>query len=389
MQGHDAPAGISGDNDDRDEQATFLELFFDLVFVYAITQIAAYIHHENDIEAFLRMTLIFALVWWSWEQFTWTGNGIDLQRPAARVWVLVATASAFFMAQNISGAFTVDGEWFSVPFAATMGIGLGLYWWGLRGETEHQRALHTYLPFSIAGLVVAATAGFVPGGAQLWVYLAAFGLFFASGEAAMFGTPFHIYPKHFAERHGLIVIIALGESIIAVGLGAQELDRSAEFAVAIATGMLLVCMLWWSYFAWFQQSTEHALRERAAHSRGTLARDLYAWAHLPIVFGIMCLSVAGEEVVAHPGEHLATVGRFGLAAGTGLFQIGIAVAHYRARHEVLYERIAASAVSIVLVAVLPDMRALALVLIVGGLFIAALASEKVRRGRALQPQPQA
>ena len=324
------------DHDEREEQATFLELFFDLVFVYAITQIASYIHHENDVEAFLRATLVFALVWWSWEQFSWTGNGIDLHQPAARVWVLVATASAFFMAQNVPLAFTHDGEWFSVPFAVTMSIGLGLYWWGLRQEREHQRALVTYLPLAVAGVAVAAAGGFVPAGAQHWLYIAAFALFFASGEASQFGTPFHIYPKHFAERHGLIVIIALGESVIAVGLGSADLERSAEFAIAIATGLGLVCLLWWAYFDWFHGSTEEALRDRAPHSRGGLARDLYAFGHFPIVFGIMCLAVAGEEVVAHPEDALSTVGRFGLVAGTGLFQLGIAATHYRAQREVLY-----------------------------------------------------
>lgn len=366
------------DHAEREQGATFLELFFDLVFVYAITQVAAFVHHDGDVDAYLRAALIFGMIWWAWSQFTWAGNGINLRDRRATVAMLAATGAAFFLAQDVPAAFTGDGEWFSVPFAITMVIGNGLYWWGLRDEPEHQRALVTYLPLTLLAVVLTGAGGFASGSVQPWVYLAALGLFLGSTIAAQRGTPFHIYPRHFAERHALIVIVALGESVVAVGVGAQGLGRSGEFALAAAAGVGAVCVLWWSYFDWFQEAAEHALRNRAPHDRATLARDVYTWIHLPIVFGIVCIAVAAEEVLAHPGHHLESVGRFGLALGTLLFQGGIIAAHHRGTGVLLVERTAGTVVAVAAVVLLSDLDALPLTLLIAAIIVATLVVERLR-----------
>lgn len=363
---------------DRESGSTFVELFFDLVFVYAITQLAGFIHAGHDAEAFLRAALIFAMVWWVWEQFTWAGNGVEVSGPVATVAMLAATGAAFFMAQGVPDAFTGDGEWFSLPFAIAMGIGLSLYWLGLRHEREHQRALVSYLPLTCAGVVMAGAGGFTPDGVQPWMYLSSFLLFVGAGWAAQFGTPFHVYPRHFAERHALIVTVALGESIIAVGVGAGGLERSPDFAFAVLAGFTAVAVLWWSYFAWFRGSTEHFMRLREPHNRAAFARDIYAWAHLPIVFGVVLVAVAAESVIARPGEPLEDVSRTGLATGTALFQLGIVAAHWRASREVLVERALGAGVAVALVAVLPEGNALPLMLGATGAIAAALAAERAR-----------
>ncbi|MGD9933186.1 MAG: low temperature requirement protein A [Dehalococcoidia bacterium] len=375
------------DHAEREQGATFLELFFDLVFVYAITQVAAFIHHEGDVEAYLRAALIFGMIWWAWSQFTWAGNGINLRDRRATVATLAATGAAFFLAQDVPAAFTSEGEWFSVPFALTMLIGNGLYWWGLRDEPEHQRALLTYLPLTALAVLVAGAGGFASESAQPWAYLGALGLFLAATITAQRGTPFHIYPRHFAERHALIVIVALGESVIAVGVGAQGLERSGEFALAAAVGVAAVCLLWWSYFDWFQEATEHVLRGRPAHDRASLARDLYTWLHLPIVFGVVCIAVAAEEVLAHPGDHLEAIGWFGLAAGTLLFQGGIIAAHYRGTGRLLVERSIGAGVAVAAVAAFRDLDALLLAALVVAIIVASLAVERVRGVGVEHPAP--
>ena len=366
-------------HEDSDKSAAFLELFFDLVFVYAITQLAAFIHHDHDADGFLRATLLFAIIWWGWSQFTWTCNGIDTGDRWAQLAVLAATVLAFFMAQGLGDAFTAEGEWFSVPFAAIMLIGLGLYWWGLRNQAEHQRALVTYLPLTVLAALVAAAAGFLPGEAQEWGYAATILLFVVAGLAAGLGTPFHVYARHFAERHSLIVIVALGESIIAVGVGSAELERTTRFAIAAGAGAAGACVIWWSYFAWFQEAMEHLLHEAGPHGRSNLARDAYTFAHVPIVLGIVGIAIAAEEVIAHPSEPLAGYARFALASGNALFLLGIVAAYRRAASAWLIERTAAAASIAVVVALLTDLDALPLGLVAVGIHIAALVIEAIRR----------
>jgi low temperature requirement protein LtrA len=369
-------------HEDADKGAAFLELFFDLVFVYAITQLAGFVHGDHDAGGFLRATMLFAIIWWGWSQFTWTCNGIDTGDRRAQVAVLAATILAFFMAQGLPDAFTADGEWFSMPFAAIMLVGLGLYWWGLRDEAEHQRALVTYLPLAAAAALVTGVAGFLPDAAQEWGYGATIILFIVAGLAAGVGTPFHVYAGHFAERHALIVIVALGESVIAVGVGSGELERSTAFAFAVGAGAAGVCVFWWSYFAWFQESLEDLLQRAGPHGRSNLARDAYTFAHVPIVLGIVGIAISAEEVIAHPSEPLAGYARFALAAGNALFLLGFVAAYRRAAGSWLFERGTAAIAIVVLVALLPGMAALAMGMVALGLYVPALALEAYRRARS-------
>ncbi len=325
-------------HEERETQAAFLELFFDLVFVYAITQVAALIQHHHDAEGFARAVAIFLLIWWGWSQFTWTLNGINVADRRVHVAVLVATVLAFFMAEGLPDAYTAEGEWFSVPFALMMTIGLALYWWGLGDEPEHQRALVTYLPLAAVGGIAAGVTGFLPDGAQEWGYGATIVLFVVAGIVSALGTPFHIYPRHFAERYGLIVIIALGESMVAVGVGSAGLERTWEFAFAVALGAGAIGVLWWAYFDWFQEATEHAIRRIEPDLRAPAARDIYTYAHFPIVLGVIAIAVAAEQMFAHPTEPLAGYARFAMASGTTLYFGGIVIAHYRAYKVVLVER---------------------------------------------------
>ena len=261
-----------------------------------------------------------------WSQFTWAGNAIDVNARFVRLAVLGATVTGFFMAQGVPNALTTDGEWFSVPFGLTMAIGLAIYWVGLAGQSEHQRALVTYVPVAGAGAVLAMVAGFLGDAWQEWAYGAVLLLLVASGLTAQAGTPFHVYPKHFAERHGLIVIIALGESIIAVGVGSAGLERTGEFFLAVAVGAAFACILWWAYFDWFTESAERALSALASHGRARLARDVYTYLHFPIVLGIVGVAVGLEEIIAHPDEPMNDYARLSMGGGLALYLLAIAAA---------------------------------------------------------------
>jgi low temperature requirement protein LtrA len=368
------------------QRVTFLELFFDLVFVYAVTQIVGFIRDRHSIGSYAAAALIFLIVWWAWSQFTWLGNAIDMDDRWHRVAVLAASGTAFFMARALPDAFRDGAPWFTVSYGLTMAIGLSLYWWGLRDDRDHQRALNSYLPIVIPATLIVAVAGFVAPGARTLVYLVAVVGLAASGAAAERGGAFRITASHFAERHSLIVIVALGESLIAVGVAASGLESTARSAAAIVVGVVGVLALWWAYYDWFAGKTEQHMHDTPLERRASYARDAYTFGHYPLVFGIVAFAVAIEEAVAHPKQPLETFALFGLGAGIALYLVTTAVVHLRSGGGVLGERIAAAMAMALLAAVSTDLDAIFALAGVVALLIAALTAEWLRyRSRADGP----
>ena len=358
-----------------DHSVTVLELFFDLVFVYAITQIAALIRNEHSIRGYALGALVFLIVWWSWSQFTWTGNAIDLNERVPQIGVLVATGTAFFMARGVGNAYGDAAWWFTVPYGLTMAIGLGLYWWGLRHDRGHQQALRAYFPIVIPGVLIVVAAGFIDEGARTWIYVLAVLVLGASGVSAERSRAFRIAPSHFAERHSLIVIIALGESLIAVGVASSGLERTIESVSAVTVGVIGALALWWAYFDWFSDKTEQRFRDTASDEQAMFARDAYTFGHYPLVFGVVAFAIAVEEAIAHPQEALEATGRFGLGVGLALFLATTAAIHLRASGNLLVERLIAAVAMAAVAALAADLTAIRALSAVVGLLVVALTIE--------------
>jgi low temperature requirement protein LtrA len=190
-------------------------------------------------------------------------------------------------------------------------------------------------------------------------------------------TGFRVSPHHFAERYALFIIIALGESIVAVGTGLTGHTEDLSFALALSVAFVGVAAIWWAYFDFTAAVLERALARRPAEIRGPLARDVFTLCHFPMVLGIIFFAVAAKKTVAAPGEPLSDAGRFALGAGIALFLLGFALGRYRVIRHVAYERLAAAAAAIVAVAALPDADGLALMAIVVGVLVVGLAWETV------------
>jgi low temperature requirement protein LtrA len=361
-----------------ERRTTFLELFFDLVFVYAITQIVGFIRDRHSVGSYAAAALIFLIVWWAWSQFTWTGNAIDLDDRWHRVAVLAAAGTAFFMARAVPDAFRDGAPWFTVSYGLTMAIGLWLYWWGLRHNREHQKALRSYMPVVIPGTLLVVIAGFVEGGPRALVYVVAVVVLVASGAAAERSGAFRIATAHFAERHSLIVIIALGESLIAVGGASSGLESTARSATAIVVGVVGVLALWWAYYDWFAGKTEQYLHDTQSERQAAFARDAYTFGHFPLVFGIVAFAVAVEEAVAHPRRPLETFALFGLGVGISLYLVTTAAIHLRSGGGVLGERIAAAAAMALLAVAARDLDAIFSLTAAVVLLLAALTVEWLR-----------
>ncbi len=307
---------------------TFVELFFDLVFVFAITSVTQLVLHDLDWAGVGKGLLILWLVWWAWTQFTWTLNPADTNHVGVRLVTLAATAVAFFMAQAIPDAYDSAGAWFAFAYIGVRVLGLGLQLAQQSGVRDDVPTLLAWVSGSAFGLVAVAIGGLVESEARVIFWAVAVALDLVAAGRAGRGS-WTLNAAHFAERHGLIVIIALGESLIAAGVALAALDRDFEFFVGTASAVVLACAAWWIYFALAKERLEEFLEAQPSGGSGTVGRDVYSWGHLPIIAGIISFAVAAEQILTHLDEELSTEALLALSFGVVLYLGGIAAGLWR------------------------------------------------------------
>ena len=193
----------------EDQSTTFIELFFDLVFVYAVTQTVSLVHEELSWAGVEHAVIVFWLVWWAWTQFTWALNSADTTHPAVETVMLVATALAFLMAVTVPDAFGDAGGWFAATYIAVRVVGLALYGRVAWDDVAKRAAVRRFALLSAGGLAAVAGGGVVGGDARAWWWAAAVLLDVVAAVAAGAAEGWDVRPDHFSERHGLFVIIAL------------------------------------------------------------------------------------------------------------------------------------------------------------------------------------
>ena len=314
--------------------ATFVELFFDLVFVFAVTSITGFLLLNLNWGGVGRSVLILWLVWWAWTQFTWTLNPADTNHPAVRVITLSATAAAFFMAQAIPDAYTSAGAWFAFAYVIVRFLGLTLQLvLNFQGQ-EDARAVAVWVAGSAIGLILVVAGGLLPSPWREVMWASAIITDVLSASRAGRGR-WNLHAPHFAERHGLIVIIALGESLIAAGLALGHVPRDATFLIGTVASVIAICALWWIYFGLAKDELEDHLETRPSDDTGSEARNIYSWGHLPIIAGIIAFAVAIEQVLTHPDEALSAETLLALVFGVILYFGGIAYGlHHSGRRSV-------------------------------------------------------
>ncbi|MCU0505430.1 MAG: low temperature requirement protein A [Chloroflexi bacterium] len=306
---------------------TFVELFFDLVFVFAVTQITAKTAHDLTAEGVLRSILIGWLIWWAWTQYTWTLNPADTTHGAVRVLTLVATAAAFVMAASVPRAFTDEAIWFAVPYVAVRLMGLGLQ---VKVEMEREGADHAavyrWAGASLVGLALVLAGALGDPGVRSVLWLAAIGADLAAATLAGRAATWDLNPAHLAERHGLFVIIALGESLILAGAAIAGDELSLGLASAVGAAIVIACLLWWTYFGWLKDELEHRFAAADPRRLGPLARDAFSFAHFPLIAGIVGFAAAIEETVLHPDDPMPAAVLAALGVGVALFVASSALA---------------------------------------------------------------
>jgi low temperature requirement protein LtrA len=322
----------------REKAAHPLELFFDLVFVFAITQVVSLIVHDLSRGGILRGALVLALMWWAWTNWTWTSNVVDLEPRAIRVAILVSMLGVFGMAFAVPTAFLGDGDWLAYGYVLVRVVAAVVFVFGTRHDAAELKAVLSYLPISLTATAIVFVGGLVGGESMQWIWFGAISLeLLATASAGQ--TVWKVDAGHFAERHGLILIIALGEGIIAVGVALEGEQIGGSLALLLGAGLAGVAAMWWAYFDRQQEVMETALRQADAQETGRLARDVYSLLHYPMILGIVFYAVSLEEAFHHPNDPMETVVGVLFVVSVGLFLLAQAVATWRCWRTYLYERV--------------------------------------------------
>jgi low temperature requirement protein LtrA len=372
-------------------RVTTIELFFDLVFVFSLTQVTALMAGNLTGRGVVRGMLVLAVLWWSWTGYAWLANVVQAEEGLGRVAMFGAMAAMFVLALAVPESFDDFPGGLPGPvvvalaYLAVRVLHLVMFVLASDEDPQLRRQVWRFSPSAFGGAAVLLVASQLHGTAQTLAWVAALVVDYlgtilggASGWRLRSAS-------HFAERHGLIVIVALGESIVAIGVGVAHVPISWPIVVASVLGLTVAATLWWSYFDVVAIVAERVLRRAEGEERARLARDAYSYLHLPMVAGIV-LAALGIEQVLHGvaedsvglSEPLAMLPLAALYWGVAVYLIALAAFKYRTWRSVAVRRLVVAVVVIALGPVAAQLPALAALGLLAAVMVALVASESVR-----------
>jgi low temperature requirement protein LtrA len=312
-----------------EQRVSPLELFFDLVFVLSFTQVTLKMAHDPSWAGLGEGLLILAAVWWAWSAYAWLTNSIDPDQNLNRISMFAAMGGMLIVSLSIPQAFGDRGVLFGCAYFFVRAMQLVLYVRNTPGAAEEGdlQAILKLAPGFLLGSALLIVAGLLDGGARTSVWILA--ILVDWSTPLLFGTEeFHLDPGHFAERHGLIVLIALGESVLAIGAAAGFALDTGQ-VVAALLGIVAVAALWWAYFDVVAIVAERRLAEAPPGEQAPLARDAYSYLHFPLIAGIVLLALGFKETLPDTGAALDTVPAIALCCGPALYLLGQIAFRYR------------------------------------------------------------
>jgi low temperature requirement protein LtrA len=357
---------------DSEHRVTPLELFFDLVFVFAITQVTSLLADDPTWSGVLRGMLVLAALWWAWTAYAWLTSTMDVDEGGVRLAMLASMGAMLVVALAVPGAFGGNAVLFGAAYLLVRLLHLVLYAIVGRDDPNLLGAVLRLAPTAVFGASLLVLAGFLEGDERIGIWVLALAVDYAGPAVIGAGRGWRIAPEHFAERHGLIVLIALGESIIAIGVGAGFEVRTAVIAAA-ALGIVVVSALWWLYFDVAAIFARRRLLEARGVEQARIARDSYSYLHLPMVAGIVLFALGLKTTLGDVGEALGTVPAVGLCGGAALYLLAHIAFLFRATGRVFRRRTIGAIALLVLVPAaiaIPALAALALVSAVCSLVVA-------------------
>jgi low temperature requirement protein LtrA len=305
---------ITGDTSPA-TQVTTLELFFDLVFVFTITQVTRLLEHDLTPVGAGRALLVFGVLWWMYGGYAWLTNQVPPRTASRRILLLTGMVGFLLTAVATPTVFETTGVLFGVGYLVVNAVHLLLF--------RQSAAPHTVARLAACNLLSAAlvlAGGFLHGWAQLVGLAAALLVQFVTPR---FVAPhFDLNAAHFVERHGLLMIVALGESVIAIGMAVDVGHLTLDVVGTVVLALALPAALWWAYFSGDDIAAEQVLDSAEPGRRGMLAIRAYFYAHIPMLLGVVALAAGMHGVVAHPSDPLTVGYATALAAGVALFFLG-------------------------------------------------------------------
>jgi low temperature requirement protein LtrA len=296
-----------------------LELFFDLVFVFTITQLTAVLVHHPTGKALAQVVLMLTAIWWMYGAFAWLTNAVPPDRTALRLPLLGGMLAFFAISLVIPTAFTENGVVFACAYLVVIAVHTVLYMqsasWSVAGVWSFARMN------LVAGALI--LVGAIIGGTAEYVFWSLAVVIFVIVPALVPDDAGWLRPDHFVERHGLVVMVALGESVVAVGLGASGIDVSWEMLAVATLGLTLSAELWWVYFMGDDEEAKEALLEMTPTRWEFYATNVaYYWAHLVMLLGIVCIAAGLERAIGHAFDPLSFAQALELGGGTALYLAG-------------------------------------------------------------------
>jgi low temperature requirement protein LtrA len=356
------------------ERVTPLELFFDLVFVLALTQCTALMAHDPTWSGLAQGLLVLGMLWWAWTGYSWLTSVIDPEEGAVRLVMFGAIAAMLIVSLCVPAAFGGLALVFALAYGAVRVAHIGLF---MLASPEDDALRHSVLGLAASTLVAVsllAAASLFDGVAQGSIWLLA--LLLDMGGPYLYGAEgWKLVPEHFAERHGLIVIIALGESIVAIGVGAAgALDLSIGTAAVL--GVALTSGMWWVYFDVVAIVSGRRLADaEPGRVQNEMARDSYSYIHLVIVAGIVLVALGMKKTIGHAQDPLDTVPAAALFGGLALYLLGHVAFRYRHVRSVNRRRLGLALLLLALVPVETEVPALVTLAVANLLLWALLAYE--------------
>lgn len=365
------------DVSEQGKSASTLELFFDLVFVFAFTQVTSFLVEHQTWTGLAQGALILAAVWWGWAAYSWlTGAASAEENLVERLFLFGAMASMAIVALAVPDAFGDTALIFGIAYFIVRLLHVLLY--KRVAPPETRAAVRRVAPGILGGPALIAVAGFVDGPLAIGLWIVALAVDYG---IALFGNieGFRCDVGHFVERHQLIMIIALGESIVAigVGVGTEELTSGSMVVLAVFLGFTFIIALWWLYFDYIILAAGQRLAETSGYEQIRLAIESYSGLHLPIVGSIIFIAMGIEQALAHLHEPLGLIAAIGLCGGSALYLLGHSAWRYHDHRTVSVLRLVVAVVALGLTVVAVEVTAFVVLVALTALFVGLAVYETI------------
>jgi low temperature requirement protein LtrA len=356
------------------DQVMPLELFFDLVFVLALTQCTTLMSDNPTWEGIGQGLLLLGLLWWSWVGYSWLTSVLDPEEGGVRFSLFAAMAAFLIAAICLPDAFSDLATEFAVAYGIVRAAQIALFWIASEDDPGLRRSIVGLAVGTAIGISLLLAGSFLDPGPRAAVWGLALVLDMSGPQ--LFGSEgWHLVPGHFAERHGLIIIIALGESIVAIGVGAGA-EMTWGIAGAASLGIAILAALWWTYFDVVALVSARRLASvPEGKVRNELARDSYSYIHFAMVAGIILVALGLKKTLGDVDGELKLVPAFALLAGAALYLLGLAAFRYRHVKSVNWRRLGLAAILVALLPAAVELPAISIVAIAATLLWVLIALE--------------